>query len=202
VCLAYCPPVVRDRAESERDDDGVEAQIGRIERLSVSLAQVRLAAELAGAPLRQVHHRVAELNAGQPYVRRVVGQVASGPNGYLENVAVGLGADPGAPVAEQHALEERDLAVVSRRPLVLNAANTFVSTCTAGLDAVTSGSSVALFRTVRHSSPGCARMCQRTGRRHGRECCRDVRRHRGPRWLGDQRAGAPRIAGGGGVRFH
>jgi hypothetical protein len=55
----------------------------------------------------------------------VVLKVAGGPRRQLQNLALGLRADPLTSAAEQDALEERDLAVVARRLLVLQPPDTF-----------------------------------------------------------------------------
>jgi hypothetical protein len=54
----------------------------------------------------------AELDAGQVDPLGVVGEVAAGADGDLQDVAAGLGADPAAAVAEQPSFPKGHLPVV------------------------------------------------------------------------------------------
>jgi len=77
------------------------------------------ASELLCAAAPEGEHLRAELDPGQRDVVGIVGQVAGGADGEFEHLPVRLLADPAAAVPEQHALEERDLAVVAARVAVL-----------------------------------------------------------------------------------
>jgi hypothetical protein len=85
---------------------GADASIGTLHALSGDL-----------------QHLWAELDCGQVDVGGVVGQVATGPEGDLEDLAAGLCAGPFAAAGEQDPVEEPHLAVVSGRLLVLDAAD-------------------------------------------------------------------------------
>src|SRR5215218_5313174 len=116
-CLCYRRARVGDRAEAEGADDGVEALVGEVERLHVAELKPGGATELLRAAAPEGEHLRAELDSGQRDVGGIEGQVAGGAGG--EHLPARLLADPAAAVREQHALEERDLAVVAGRVAVL-----------------------------------------------------------------------------------
>src|SRR5262249_2822706 len=66
-------------------------------------------------------HRWAQLYAGQLRLLWIEGQVATGATRQLEHTAASLRADPCSAVAEQDALEQGDLPVITVRLLVRDA---------------------------------------------------------------------------------
>ena len=108
--------VVGDRAERQRAGDGVEALVGKLERLCITEPQVDLAAGVAGAPAGAVEHRCAQLDRGQAHVGGVVGEVAPGAGGHLQHVAAGARAHPFAAPGEQHLFELDPEQYVESRP--------------------------------------------------------------------------------------
>jgi hypothetical protein len=94
-----------------------------LEGLRVADAQVDVAPGLLSALAGDLQHLWAELDCGQVDVGGVVGQVALGPEGDLEDLAAGLCAGPFAAAGEEDPVEEPHLAVVAGHLVVLDAAD-------------------------------------------------------------------------------
>ncbi len=110
-------------ASVQRAGDRVETFVLEIERLGVSDAEVRVASKRRRLLAGDLKHAWTQFDSGQPEVRRVVAQVASGANRDLEHVTLGLGADPLAPVSKEDPLEDPDLPVVLAREIVVMASH-------------------------------------------------------------------------------
>src|SRR5260221_4179452 len=92
--LRDCFAVIRNAAERESGDDGVEAGVSELECLGITQPQIDGTSELPGSLPCLVEHGLAEVEAGQSDVVCVEGKVPSGSHGDLENVPVGLRAGP------------------------------------------------------------------------------------------------------------
>ena len=77
---------VRDRAETERAGDGVEALVRQIERLGVPDAKVDLAHQILGALAPDRGHLRAQLERRQLDSRGVEGQIPQGPRCQLQHL--------------------------------------------------------------------------------------------------------------------
>jgi hypothetical protein len=114
------PAVVRDRAEGESADHGVEGPIGEVQVLGIADAQVGVPAQVVRPPPGKVEHGGAQLDAREPHLRRVEWQVAAGTDRQFQRVAARLFADPLPAVAEEVLLAEAHARIVpGRLPIVV-----------------------------------------------------------------------------------
>jgi len=110
--LADRGAVVRDGAEGEGEDNGVEGLVGKIHGLCVADPQVGLPPELVRSLASDVEHWSAEIDAGQADVRWIVGKVPTGTDADVQNFALRLRAHPLASSREEHCLEKLDVLVI------------------------------------------------------------------------------------------
>jgi hypothetical protein len=87
-------PIIRDGAQRERADDGVESRVRKLKRLDVSLSQVNLDREFLGPCASDLQHPGAELDGGEVHSPRIEREIAAGSNCDLEDVSLGLRTGP------------------------------------------------------------------------------------------------------------
>src|SRR3954447_1429614 len=114
---------VGDRAEAVRAQDRFERRVREVELLRVAEPEVGVATEIGCAVLREIEHRGAELDPGEPDVVGVVRKVQARADGELENVASCALARPDARVPQDEAFEEAHAAVVLRSLLLVHRAD-------------------------------------------------------------------------------
>src|SRR5205823_4726530 len=106
--------------------------VGAVEMLGVADAQLRLPAQFGPALLGDLQHGRAELRQREAHPGRIEREVPARARGDLENLALGLRADPLAPPTKQDPLEEADLTVIARGLALEEVANSFGFTDTVG----------------------------------------------------------------------
>jgi hypothetical protein len=92
--FAYGGAVVGDGTQRVAEDDGIEVLVGVGEGRGIALAQSHVEPEVTGAPLGQADGHAAEVDPGQPYVPRVVGQGSPPADADLQRFAIRPGAEP------------------------------------------------------------------------------------------------------------
>jgi hypothetical protein len=90
-----------DRAQRQRADHGVEGRVAAGQVLGVALLEVDGTAEAGGALAGDGEHRGAQLDPGDGRIGRVVGQVAAGADGDLQDPAVRALAEVGSVAGEE-----------------------------------------------------------------------------------------------------
>jgi RNA polymerase sigma-70 factor, ECF subfamily len=108
-------PVVRDGAQRQGGDDGIDARIVQVERLGVTQPQIDRA--VSGASSGERQHRRADVDPDQVHVARIVGEIAAGPDPDLQSVADRVRRDPPPAVTEQPALDPTAPLVRRRHPI-------------------------------------------------------------------------------------
>ena len=88
--------------------------------MGVTLPEVRVDPYAGGPLARNRQHLPAQLDAGQLGASRVMLQIPSGADCYLEHVAVRLRSRPLAAGREEHPVVDRHFAVVPLRAVVLD----------------------------------------------------------------------------------
>src|SRR5260370_32024390 len=109
---------IGDRAQRQRADHRVERGVAGGQMLGVALLEFDLTAEAGSALAGDGEHRGAQLDPGDGRAGRVVGQVAAGADGDLQDPALRALAEPFPAATEPDLLEEGNLLVVAGRGLV------------------------------------------------------------------------------------
>jgi hypothetical protein len=110
--------VIRDGAQPERAQHGVERPVREVQRLGVARPQVGLATEGGRALSRDAQHDRGPVDCREPHAVRVEGEVTPGADGYLKDVAESPAAHPRPAVPEQPPVPAVHLAVIPARLLV------------------------------------------------------------------------------------